>query len=51
MEDRYRIMVQGEDGQLFCVKNNCRDIDVVKSVEAAEADYPCGNVFIEDEGA
>lgn len=46
-----RIMVQGEDGVVFCVKNNIsKDDDLLElAIAGVERSYPEGRVFTEDE--
>ena len=46
-----RIMVRGEDGHDFCVKNGVsKDNDLLKlALYAVEQSYPEGKVFLEDE--
>ena len=45
-----RIMVRGEDGMLFCFKNFIQDEDLEKQLDEAEYDYPCAQIWTEEEG-
>ena len=46
---RYRVMVIGEDHTQFCYSDDLAGFDVEQEVKDAEEDYPCGQVYIEEE--
>ena len=46
---RYRVMVVGEDHTEFCYSDDLTDFQIDDEVKDAEADYPCGKVFVEQE--
>ena len=46
---RYRVMVIGEDHTKFCYSNDLAEYDVEDHVKDAEEDYPCGQVYVEED--
>lgn len=44
---KYRVMVTGEDGVLFCTKNNVKETELDDEFDHAQENYPYGRVFIE----
>ena len=48
---KYRIMCQGEDGMLFCVKNNIPNAQLNEQFERAEDNYPDGKLWAEEENS
>lgn len=46
---RYRVMVQGEDGMEFCTASNVTEARLAAEIRDAEEDYPCGQVWVEEE--
>ena len=46
---RYRVMVIGEDHTEFCYSDDLTWSEINDEIIDAEADYPCGQVYIEDD--
>ena len=46
---RYRVMVRGEDGFLFCYRNRLLEYQLNDEIVAAQGSYPNANVFVERE--
>ena len=47
MNEMYRIMVEGEDHTLFCYRNDVPEYQLTSTMDEAEEDYPCGQVWSE----
>ena len=45
--NKYRIMVEGEDGTLFCWENDLRIEEIDPELEQAREDYPNANFIVE----
>ena len=44
----YRIMVEGEDGTVFCYDDEIGSRALPKVMEEAEGSYPCAQIWAEE---
>ena len=45
----YRVMVEGDDGTVFCVGNNIIYSEIDEVIEYTAQDYPEANIWVENE--